>query len=231
MRRFFNFLCSCFLIIAVSNPIFAADALYRMLHADEVESFKKDQDALVVGQLIDNKSDCFKVRVLKVLNGKVSDDIIFISDDFTYGWRQDGNTPEVKDFCVMSLKKNGGIYQKGWGIFKADKGDYRILKLDDAKISGDVACIEWYVNSGGTQNDFYFNGGTAYARQLNGQSIQIYPKPAPANPTLDEVRKTAVTEPLKEDKNGGISKNLINVVLIIAVVTAVLVVIRLRKKA
>jgi hypothetical protein len=44
-------------LLLASGQAYAADALYRMLHADEVESFKKDQDTLLVGQLINKDAD------------------------------------------------------------------------------------------------------------------------------------------------------------------------------
>ena len=44
----------------------AADALYRMLHADEVEDFKADQDVIIVGQLISQSGDYFTVELIKL---------------------------------------------------------------------------------------------------------------------------------------------------------------------
>ena len=41
------------MILFLNTSVFAADALYRMLHADDVEQFKVDQDAAIIGQLIE----------------------------------------------------------------------------------------------------------------------------------------------------------------------------------
>jgi len=170
------------IIIAVNSAsVFAADALYRMLHADEVEQFRQDQDAFIVGQLIDKKEDKFQVKVLKVVSGKMKTDTFSLSDDFQYGYGDVDFTPSVNDYCVMSLKKTGTYYKKAWGIFKATSGDYKILKLmsEDIKYSvcnSDIAAIEWYVNSEGKENDFYFEGDRAFVRKQDGQSVQIYPK-------------------------------------------------------
>jgi len=178
MKKILASLCLSILLIS-SGYVLAADALYRMLYADEVESFRKDQDAMIIGQLIDRHGNNFSVQVLKVLSGEVNSDTILVSDDFYYGWGQ--VTPKTNDFCVMSLKKTEGIYHKAWGIFKADGGDYKTLKLvpDNAEspgLSADLACIEWYVNSGGKERDFFFKSGTAYVKRPNGETIQLYPK-------------------------------------------------------
>lgn len=150
-----------------------------MLHADEVESFKKDQDAIIVGQLVEKKDGRFKVDVLKVVSGKVRSDSILVSDDFNYGWGE--AKPALNDYCVMSLKRVGGFYKKAWGIFQADSGDYRTLKLlafnsKSPGLSADLACIEWYVNSGGTEKDFSFENSNAFVKRPNGEVCQIYPK-------------------------------------------------------
>jgi len=162
------------------SATFAADALYRMLHADEVEQFKENQDAMIVGQLLGKQGNNFEVTVFKVLSGKVSSDTILLSDDFTYGW--DKETPSVNDFCVFSLKKSGDLYKKAWGIFEATSGDFKTLALKSLNapspgLLGDLAAIQWYVNTGGTEKDFSFSNSTAYVRRTNGQVVQIYPAP------------------------------------------------------
>ncbi|HVJ47990.1 hypothetical protein [Desulfitobacterium sp.] len=180
MKKYIIGLCIAVLLLASPRVTFAADALYRMLHADEVESFKQDQDAMILGQLMDKQGDTFKVKIIKVFNGRVSSDLILVADDFNYGWDQ--LTPRVGDFCVLSLKKQGAFYKKAWGIFKADSGDYRTLRLDASNAStsgllGDLACIQWYVNSGGQENDFSGVSGTYYVKRPNDQEVQIYPVP------------------------------------------------------
>lgn len=42
-------------------------------------------------------------------------------------------------------------------------------------LNGDLAAIQWYVNSDGKESDFYFNSGTVYVRRPSGESLQIYP--------------------------------------------------------
>lgn len=169
-----------FLLLFNSNVTFAADALYRMLHADEVEEFREDQDAFIVGRLIEKQGDNFKVKVLKVLSGKVSSETILVLGDFKYGW--DKEIPSVNDFCVFSLKKSGTFYKKAWGIFQATSGDFKSLKLKPSNaptpgLLGDLAAIQWYVNTGGTEKDFSFSNSIAYVKRPNGEVVQIYPVP------------------------------------------------------
>lgn len=167
------------ILLTVPGVAYAADLLYRMLHGD-VEPFKQDQDAFIVGQLIDKQEDKYTVKVLRVLSGKVIADTILVSDGFTYGW--DKAAPKVNDFCVFSLKRTGDYYKKAWGIFKTTSGDYNTLKLESLNaptegLLGELACIQWYVNSDGEENDFYGHYTTQYVRRPNGQDIQIYPVP------------------------------------------------------
>lgn len=193
MRKLTLGLCLVLMIISFPRELWAADALYRMLHAEEVASFREDQDAMIVGQLIGKKNEAFEVKVLKVLSGKVMSDSVLVSSDFTYGWNK-GN-PSISDFGVFSLKKTGSSYKKAWGIFKASSGDFKTLKLlpSNSPTTGllaDLASIEWYVNSGGRENDFSFEGNgygvNAYVKKSNGESFQIYPKKG-AEPSFAEI--------------------------------------------
>ena len=184
MKKFISVLVLCIVFFMLSSACLAADVLYRMLHADEVESFRKDQDAIIVGRLVDNKYEFFTVKVLKVVSGKMRGSEIKVLSDFQYGYGDTGMKPVVDDFCVMSLKKTSGFYKRAWGIFKADSGDYRTLRLvwgetEKGPCTADIACIEWYVNSGGTENDFSFHSGTAFVKRPNGEVVQVYPREKP----------------------------------------------------
>lgn len=194
MRKFLFASCLSLLLLW-SGTAFGADALFRMLHADQVQSFKKDQDAFIVGQLMGRQGDKFTVKVLKILNGKVNSGTILVSNKFVYFGQQETLPPNINDFCVMSLKKVGDYYNKAWAIYKADSGDYRTLKLIsqgpvEEGISGELACINWYINSGGTESNFYFNGTKAFVRRPGGQTVQIYPDPAKQRAVSTNITET-----------------------------------------
>ncbi|WP_097027940.1 hypothetical protein [Clostridium peptidivorans] len=168
------------LLIAPST-VKAADALTRMLHADEVKEFRQDQDALIIGQLMSKEDGIFTVKVCKVISGKVKEEVIPLRD-FQYGWGTGEELqPEISDFAVMSIKKEGSIYKKVWGMFKATSGDFKTLKLITKEMrytygESEVAAVEWYINSRGKEDDFFFINDDAYVRRPNGQEIKIYPK-------------------------------------------------------
>ncbi len=208
MKRLFIGLIIIITVVLNSTSIFAADALYRMLHGDEYDNFRKDQDAFIVGQLLGKEDNKFSVKVLKVLNGKMKSDTFKISDDFVYSNFEKDLKPAIDDYCVMSIKKTGDYYKEAWGIYKASNGDYKTLKLiwKDTKYpntnvefansyAGDIAAVEWYVNSGGKESDFYFESGKAFVRKTNGESQQIYP-----GKEIDSEEKTTVVNNSVKEK-------------------------------
>lgn len=188
MKRTLKVIITVCIIILLSMEAYAADALYRMLHADEVESFKVDQTAFIVGQILDKPEDKYTVKVIKVISGTLKEERILVPDGFKYGY---GLRPEllpaVNDYCILSLKRKGSVYKIAWGAFKADSGDYKTLNIitDESHASpglmADMACIEWYVNTEGKENDFSFmgdrkGGAAAYVKRVNRERLQIYPK-------------------------------------------------------
>lgn len=208
--------------MSIVTTVHAADVLYRMLHADEVESFKADQDAMIVGQLIEKKDNQYAVNVLKVISGEVTSNTITVDSNIKYGWvTQEEMTPAIDDYCVMSIKRIGNYYRQAWGTFKVNSGDYKTLKIIKySNINSDVACIEWYVNSGGTEKDFSFSDGKAYVKRANGEIIQIYPKQgtntAVQTTTANSLKKSVET---KQDINAAFT---ISAVLILLFITTVL---------
>ncbi len=168
-----------FILLCLPQNAMAADVLYRMLHADEVADFQEDQDALIFGQLINQKDGHFTVAVNKVLSGSVPGNEIILNGDIQYSWGRNipAMEPQVGDYCVLSLKKDGPEYKKAWSIFKATTGDYQTLKLLSPEIRypyycGDIAALQWYVNSGGTNKEFFFDQNGVYVR-LPGNETRL----------------------------------------------------------
>lgn len=178
MRKILTFTLFFLLVVMMSMQAFGADALYRMLHADEVESFKADQTAFIVARLIETKDEKITAEVMKVISGTVKSQNVITIDKFKYPWTDPEVTPAADDYCVLSLKKTGSGYKVAWGAYRADSGDYKTLKLINENIISqglrtELGCIEWYVNSGGTENDFFFQGSNAYVKKANGEAVQI----------------------------------------------------------
>lgn len=172
-------------LMMLSSSVFAADPLYRMLHADEVKSFQEEQDTLIVAQLLETQANKFAVKVIKVITGSVADNTIFVDSQFNYSYLQ--QLPASNDYAVMSLKQiEDRVYQAAWGVFKADQSDYKQLNLlaDKDSDNGDLAAIEWFINSAGKERDFFFEGDKAYVKRTNGETLQIYPKPVGQNNAL-----------------------------------------------
>ncbi|KKM09700.1 hypothetical protein SY88_17285 [Clostridiales bacterium PH28_bin88] len=232
MKKIVPVLLTVMIGMLLSSPVFAGDVLYRMMHAGEVESLKADQDAFIVGQLIEKNNDQFLVTVYKVINGKLNSDTILVNGDFQYGLWRTGLTPQVGDYCVMSLKKSGAYYKQAWGIFKADSGDYKTLKLVTEyikypSIKGDMAAIEWYVNSGGTDKDFSFEGNTVFVSRPNGERIQIYPKQG----TRVKLSTVNITTSQIKPENNTKNSDLKTITLAVAIaIVAGLVLVALKKK-
>lgn len=233
VRKLIPLFCIITILLISPQMVLGADALYRMLHADEVESFKQDQDAFIVGELTGKQEGSYNVKVLKVISGKVSSNTIQVADDFTYGWNKE--LPAVSDFAVFSLKKQSeNLYKKAWGIFKADSGNYNTLKLKPTNapsqgLLADLACIQWYVNSGGKENDFSFQESTAYVRHSNGQVEQIFPVSTEVNKVISTSSNGIKT---KEDLNvQSVDKPKINrIFLVVAPVFLMLIISSIFKK-
>ncbi len=98
MIKTIAFLIISSLLLFLPQKALAADALYGMLHADEVTDFQADQDAVIVGQLIAQSGDSFTVEVNKVLSGSVTSDRIALLSDFQYGW---GDTSAIAVLCAV----------------------------------------------------------------------------------------------------------------------------------
>ncbi len=164
------------ILIGFAGSAIAADPLFRMVNP---ELFPGDQDAMIVGQIISPYQENYVVKVLKVINGSVEGESILVDKNFTYlAFSEEHYNPQLGDFCVLAIKKYDGIYKVRFPdrVVKADSGNYETLKCiyEDVRFQGgDVPAIQWYVNSGGTENGFGFASGKAYVTRPNGEIIDI----------------------------------------------------------
>ncbi|PAB60322.1 hypothetical protein [Anaeromicrobium sediminis] len=169
MKKLFCVLIIFILIFCSVSEVLAGDILFRLTHGD--------QDALVIGKITDHKRSKYTVEVIHVVSGELNKKTITIISDFKYRFLE--IEPNIEDYCVLSLDKSIWSYKIKWGSYKVNSDNYKTLKFIKTGLSdgakADLTAFEWYINSGGKEKDFYFEGTKVYLRQKNGESIIIYP--------------------------------------------------------
>ncbi len=150
------------------QQVFAADIIWRITH--------NDQDALIVGEIVNEIGGSFKVDVKHVVSGKMPNNTINISNDFLY-WGTEIK-PIVGDFLVLSLDKKLLNYEIKWGAYKATSGDFESLQLDKVDLStgiqADFTVLERYINSNGKDNDFSYKDEKVYLKKEKGEDVLIF---------------------------------------------------------
>jgi hypothetical protein len=144
------------------QPVFAADAIYRLLHGE--------QDVIVLGQFTSQEDGLLEMRVIRTFLGNVSGDAIHVQDDFIYfGFTEESGRPNTGDYAVLSLNRSGELYHQAWHMARADSGHMRALTLyfDPAAGPGppDLKALQYFVNTNGRQTEFYFDGEQVFARR------------------------------------------------------------------
>lgn len=156
----------------VTSIDFSADALWRLMH--------EDQDALIIGKIIDENNQKYTFEVLQLISGKTKGNKIELKTRVDRKIDEEflNTKPKKGNFYILSLEKNMYTYQIKWGAYKTDSGDFATLKLETKGLSdrakSDFAAIQWYVNSGGTDKDFAFSQDGVYLKKENGESELIY---------------------------------------------------------
>lgn len=153
--------------IATAWPAFAADMLWRITHGD--------QDSLVFGKVEKTGKNTLEVSVAKVISGKPTKPLIEVEvKESDLAWL--GQEINQGDKLVLSLVQNGERYAIKWGIYKVSSLDYKTLKIvAPDKWPGDMAALQWYINSNGKENEFYFKEVAVFVKDRSGASKQIYP--------------------------------------------------------
>ena len=62
---------------------------------------------------------------------------------------------------LLSVNKNDNFYVPAWGVYEITGTTYSDAQLVENK-TGDEAALQIFINSGGTERDFYFIGDKAY---------------------------------------------------------------------
>lgn len=161
-RRTMIFFIGMILLMGRMQPVFAADAIHRLLHGE--------QDVIVLGQFTSQEDGLLEMRVIRTFLGNVSGDAIHVQDDFIYfGFTEESGRPNTGDYAVLSLNRSGELYHQAWHMARADSGHMRALTLyfDPAAGTGpsDLKALQYFVNTNGRQTDFYFDGDQVFARR------------------------------------------------------------------
>lgn len=160
--------------LTATCPAFAADLLWRLTH--------DDQDSLVIGEVEKVDGNTLEVKVAYVISGKPTKPSIKVEVK-EWDFQRVGQV-RPGDKLVLSLDKNVFTYSVKYGIYKVSSLDYQTLKIiAPTKFAGDMAAFQWYINSGGKENDFYFKEGVVFVRDKSGTSRQIYPLPIADQPS------------------------------------------------
>ena len=175
MRRTMVVISTVLLLILSMLPAYGADVLHRLTH--------NDQDALIIGTVQSQTGGKVRIAVEKVISGKLEEPSVFLKAGFEYSLLC--TKPKRGDLCVASLKREPYGYRIKWGIYKAAVLEPQ-LKLEKSGLSeglkADLTALEWYINSNGKANEFFFDGSggsvKAYLRQPNGETVLIFPEQA-----------------------------------------------------
>lgn len=228
------------------NIIFAADALYRLMH--------NDHDALIIGQIIALSEDKITVEVKKqIISSKdlnSSSPIPQISleqkritiqnvERYAYYYDKDleeGN-PQIKDYVLASVNKKGFNFVNAWGIFKVDSLDYKMLDIVFPKNTSkhnrmELFALKTFINSDGHKNDFRFNSATGEVSFEGKVIYKANDNELSTGNTFEEDDSNTLeaSEYNQEDKNTTEINNTLLTIAVISCLIVVIVILKLRKK-
>lgn len=166
------------IVIALCSTyaVSAADMLCRLTHGD--------QYALALGTVVSTSETAITFQVETVISGESLPARISVEVPGAY---METAKLGPSEYAVISLNQEARMFTMAWGIFEVSSLDIATLKVMEGPLpAGDLAAFQWYINSGGVENDFYFIGTTAYVRNSDGTSTQLYPPiEQPARQDLD----------------------------------------------
>ncbi len=190
-------LCLIVMVLYSTHSIYAADVLNRLTHGD--------QYSLALGMVVSTSDTAMTFQVETVISGESLPSIISVKITGAFMERAAPNTElEPGEYAVLSLDKEAGMYTVAWGFFEVSSLDMATLKVIAGPLPpGDLVAFQWYINSGGVENNFYFIGTTAYVRHSDGTSTRLDPPiEQPANMDLDlsETGADAASEEIPESE-------------------------------
>lgn len=190
VKKVFIFLMLAFQFFPFKT-VYAMDTLYALTHGA--------QYALALGEVTEIDAGLAKINIKEIISGRALPDLISVKipGDFL-----PESEPKIKpnDYVVLSINKEENEYVIAMGYYKVTGLDIKTLEILEGPLpQGDLAALQWYVNSGGVENDFYFIGTNAYVRYSDGSTTMIYPM-IEANPTPTQTEKLdGTTKPVEQN--------------------------------
>ena len=177
-------LCLTAVMLCVVPSVYAGDVLARLTHGD--------QYSLVLGTVVSVSDTTARFKVETIISGESLPSVVSVE---VPGAFMEMLAPhmslEPSDYAVLSLDKEATKYTMAWGFFKVSSLDIATLEIIEGPLPpGDLAALQLYINSEGTEKDFYFIGTSAYVRHPDGTSTQLYPptdEPTEVEPSSDSV--------------------------------------------
>ncbi|MBU4339197.1 hypothetical protein KKB43_06840 [Patescibacteria group bacterium] len=188
MNRNIFFLIVIFCVLLVAPTAYACDPLGCMFGGSK-------QDALILGEIMSESGDLRTVKVIfvfpenpaKALSEFVSlknlgrtlkegDQIVVTGLQRVVNLTdEEAKLITTGKKYLMSLNKKDDFYVPSWGIYEITGTTYENARLVETRFS-DYSALQIFINSGGIEREFYFDGDTAFWRPSDGgEAVQIYP--------------------------------------------------------
>ncbi|MDD4352428.1 MAG: hypothetical protein PHU71_05670 [Candidatus Gracilibacteria bacterium] len=145
-----------FCIFSINTSAYACDTLGCLFNGH-------NQDTLILGEVLLEAEDSLEIKIIFVFpQNKVrflqeSDKITVKEIRDTVNLTEiDAKTISTGKKYLMSLNKNDNFYVPAWGIYEITGTDYLNAKLVKNESIDDEA-LQIFINSGGTESDFFFD--------------------------------------------------------------------------
>lgn len=133
------------------------------------------QDTLVFGTIVSEDADAFTLSVQKVLRGtwNTAKPIRFKKT----GWRSpvfsEGTLTVGKGVAISFLRKSASPHKANYVLISTTT-DYRTMKVEGRNNCVD---IEYFIHSGGTEDQFYHTNNKTYVHRHDGVTEEIPLRP------------------------------------------------------
>jgi hypothetical protein len=174
---------------------------------------------LALGSVVSISDTTVRFEVETIISGKTLPSVISVEiPDECMGMEAPNLAPG--NYAVLSLNKEAAPYTIAWGIFKVSSLDMATLGIIEGTLPlPDQMAFQWYLNSEGTERDFYFVGTDAYVRHSDGTSTRLYPSPEAFEGSINDEQMTGEvikTSPSEESGAAEWKYAIIAVILLLA---------------